>query len=80
MGLNDDLVRNLMAEGIIRSRGVEAAMLSVDRSYFVPGKLRRESYFDHPLQIGEGNLWDPPCRARMLDTFQGDSELETLTG
>jgi len=60
VGLNDDLVRNLMAEGIIRSRGVEAAMLSVDRSYFVPGKLRRESYFDHPLQIGEGQTISAP--------------------
>jgi protein-L-isoaspartate(D-aspartate) O-methyltransferase len=58
--MNDELIRNLINEGIIRSREVERAMLSVDRSFFVPGRSKREAYFDHPLQIGEGQTISAP--------------------
>jgi protein-L-isoaspartate(D-aspartate) O-methyltransferase len=60
VGLNEDLIRNLIEEGIIRSKDVESAMMSVDRSYFVPGRSRKEAYFDHPLQIGGGQTISAP--------------------
>ncbi|MGA1822934.1 MAG: protein-L-isoaspartate(D-aspartate) O-methyltransferase [Thermoplasmatota archaeon] len=84
MGMNDDLVRNLMREGIIRSRDVERAMLSVDRSYFVPGRFRREAYFDHPLQIGEGQTISAPhmvaIMAEELLVHEGHRVLEVGGG
>lgn len=80
MGLNDDLVRGLLEEGIIRSRDVERAMLSVDRSDFVPGRSRREAFFDHPLQIGEGQTISAPhmvvIMAEELMVHEGHRVLE----
>jgi len=47
-------VEDLKAQGVIRSRKVEEAMLRVPREKFVPEKFRSQAYLDAPLPIGWG--------------------------
>jgi protein-L-isoaspartate(D-aspartate) O-methyltransferase len=81
--------RRLMTENQIRARGVRdpavlAAMAKVPRHLFVPEGLRRESYADEPLPIGEGQTISQPYivayMTEALGLKGGEKVLEIGTG
>ncbi|MEM0372121.1 MAG: protein-L-isoaspartate(D-aspartate) O-methyltransferase [Ignisphaera sp.] len=54
------LVEYLKRVGIIRSKNVEEAFLSIPREYYVPEHLREYAYQDTPLPIGSGQTISAP--------------------
>jgi len=61
--LKDDweqLVQNLIAEGILRSPRVIRAMRQVNRALFLPEHLKSYSAVDSPLPIGLGQTISAP--------------------
>ncbi len=79
-----ELIEQLKNEGILRSKKVEEAMLSVPREAFVPPHLVDEAYEDHPLPIGFGQTISAPHMVALmteeLDPNPGDKILEIGTG
>ena len=81
--------RNAMVSRQIAARGVSdervlAAMRTVPRHRFVPERLARSAYADHPLPIGEGQtISQPYIVALMTETLaveEDDRVLEIGTG
>ncbi|MFA5895709.1 MAG: protein-L-isoaspartate(D-aspartate) O-methyltransferase [Thermoplasmata archaeon] len=80
----DRLVRELVAEGDIRSPRVQEAFLQVPREEFVRSGDRSAAYVDVPLPIGEGQTISAPSMiAIMLEEARlapGEKVLEIGTG
>ena len=57
---NEDLVKHLEREGLIRSPAVKRAFLSVDRKYFVLGSAGNMAYSDTPLPTMSGQTISAP--------------------
>jgi protein-L-isoaspartate(D-aspartate) O-methyltransferase len=81
--------RNLMVEKDISGRGITdnrvlTAMKKVKRHLFVPPSVRKASYSDHPLPIGEGQtISQPYIVALMTEEIElngGEKVLEIGTG
>jgi protein-L-isoaspartate(D-aspartate) O-methyltransferase len=81
--------RRRMVEEQIRARGIRnervlATMERVPRHLFVPADLRRASYEDRPLPIGEGQTISQPyivaLMTDLLDPHAGDRVLEIGAG
>jgi protein-L-isoaspartate(D-aspartate) O-methyltransferase len=79
----------MMVKGQISSRGVKsrrvlAAMLKVDRRYFVPEGSARLAYGDHPVPIGMGQTISQPYMVAimldLLDVHRGMKVLEVGAG
>jgi len=68
--------RELMVENQIKFRGIKNkavldALLKVERHLFVPEKLRREAYKDHPVPIGhEQTISQPYIVAYMTEKLE----------
>ena len=75
--------RQIAARGVSDER-VLAAMRTVPRHRFVPERLARSAYADHPLPIGEGQtISQPYIVALMTETLaveEDDRVLEIGTG
>lgn len=86
MKSNKELVEYLIAFGYLRSKQVIDAMLSVDRVFFVPEKLRKYAYEDAPLKInGEQTISAPHmvaimCEAAELEEWQKVLEIGAGSG
>lgn len=78
------LIEKLKAEGIIRSKSVENAMLKVKREFFVPEKYKHLAYVDTPLSIPGGvTISAPHIHAISLEELQlkrGEKFLEVGSG
>jgi len=78
------LVDRLKAEGYIKSKTVEKAMLTVPRELFVPDFMKKLAYVDTPLEIGEGQTISAPHMVAMmceaLQLKEGHIILEIGTG
>lgn len=59
-------MEELKADGIIVSRAVEEAMLSVPRHLFVPSYIRHYAYQDTPLMIMRGQTISAPHMVAMM--------------
>ncbi len=74
----------LKREGIIRSRKVERALLTVPRELFVPESYRDLAYADTPLPIGKGQTISAPhmvaLMTELLNLDEGMKVLEIGTG
>jgi len=57
---NEELVRNLMRNGLIETKEVASAMQSVDRGAYVPLNMRAYAYDDAPQPIGYGATISAP--------------------
>jgi protein-L-isoaspartate(D-aspartate) O-methyltransferase len=79
---NAELIRNLRANGIIRSDAVESAMLAVDRGNY----SRNNPYMDAPQGIGYGvTISAPHMHAHALELLKdklmhGDRALDVGSG
>jgi protein-L-isoaspartate(D-aspartate) O-methyltransferase len=60
------LIDDLKADGIVTSRAVEEAMLSVPRHIFVPRYIRHYAYQDTPLAIMRGQTISAPHMVAMM--------------
>jgi len=82
--LRRDMVNDQLSERGISDRWVLEAMRSVERHLFVPEELRRWSYGDHPLAIGEGQTISQPyivaLMTEQLSLKPGMKVLEIGTG
>jgi len=56
----EQLVQNLIAEGILRSPRVIRAMRQVNRALFIPDYLKSYCAVDTPLPIGLGQTISAP--------------------
>jgi len=78
------LVERLKREGIIRSKKVEKAFLTVPRELFVPEHYREYAYMDSPLPIGYGQTISAPhmvaLMTELLNLDEGMKVLEVGTG
>ncbi|MEM1532601.1 MAG: protein-L-isoaspartate O-methyltransferase [Desulfurococcaceae archaeon] len=78
------LVKQLIAEGIIKSDKVKNALMRVPREEFVPSNYREWAYVDSPLPIGHGQTISAPhmvaLMTELLDPEPGDIVLEVGTG
>jgi protein-L-isoaspartate(D-aspartate) O-methyltransferase len=78
------LILTLQRNGYITSEPVKQAFLSVPREAFVPDFLKKFSYVDTPLDIGQGQTISAPhmvaimCEA--LDIHEGQKILEIGAG
>jgi protein-L-isoaspartate(D-aspartate) O-methyltransferase len=80
----DRLVLNLWNEGYLKTEKVKQAFLSIPREEFVPDFLKKYSYVDTPLEIGNGQTISAPHMVAMmcetLDINKGQKILEVGTG
>lgn len=78
------LVLNLWNEGYIKTEKVKQAFLTIPRDEFVPDFLKKYSYVDTPLEIGNGQTISAPHMVAMmcetLDINKGQKILEVGTG
>ncbi len=81
---NEDLVRELVRWGYIKSERVKNAFLSVDRAHFVPPKYKEMAYYDDPLPIGHSQTISAPSMVaimiELLDVQDDHKVLEIGTG
>lgn len=80
----EELVKNLVKEGILRSREVIDAMMKVPREEFVPSRYKDLAYSDTPLSIGFGQTISAPhmvaIMTEALKPCKGNKVLEVGTG
>ena len=68
---NQDLVRALAANAIVRHKRVKEAMLLVDRGRYVPKNEMQSAYEDRPLAIGHGaTISAPHMHAACLELLE----------
>jgi protein-L-isoaspartate(D-aspartate) O-methyltransferase len=79
-----ELVRILKYEGYIKSKDVEQAFLETPREEFAPDNIKNYSYFDTPLEIGNGQTISAPHMVAImieaLDLKKGQKVLEIGAG
>jgi protein-L-isoaspartate(D-aspartate) O-methyltransferase len=79
-----NLINTLKLEGYIKSRDVEQAFLDTPREEFVPDQMKKYSYFDTPLEIGNGQTISAPHMVAImieaLDFKKGQIVLEIGAG
>jgi len=63
----EQLIRNLIAEGILKSPNVIRAMRMVSREQFLPESLRPHYYADAPLPIGWGQTASAPHMVSIMN-------------
>ncbi|MEM0014156.1 MAG: protein-L-isoaspartate O-methyltransferase [Zestosphaera sp.] len=80
----EELVRELVREGILRSKEVIDAMIKVPREEFVPPRYRDLAYSDTPLPIGFGQTISAPhmvaIMTEALKPSKGNKVLEVGAG
>ena len=79
-----ELVKQLKREGRIKTIEVEKAFLETQRELFVPEPLKKLSYVDTPLEIGNGQTISAPHMVAImcegLDIKKGQKILEIGAG
>ena len=66
---NDELISNLIRDGIVKSNAVEAAMRQVDRAHFV--RDGTDAYRDAPARISaEATISAPHMHGHALERLQ----------
>jgi len=63
----EQLIRNLMAEGILKSPNVIRAMRIVSREHFLPESMHSHYYMDAPLPIGWGQTVSAPHMVSIMN-------------
>jgi protein-L-isoaspartate(D-aspartate) O-methyltransferase len=80
----EELVKELISGGVLKSKKVIAAFRLVPREAFVPGPLKSAAYIDEPLPIGAGQTISAPhmvaVMTEALGVKNGQKVLEVGTG
>jgi len=63
----EQLIRNLIGEGILKSPNVIRAMRQVHREPFLPEPMRQQYYIDAPLPIGWGQTASAPHMVSIMN-------------
>jgi len=63
----EQLIRNIVAEGILKSPNVIRAMRLVSREFFLPPELRQHYHVDTPLPIGWGQTASAPHMVSIMN-------------
>ena len=61
-----ELVDRLINKGYLKTDAAIQAMRSTPREMFLPEDIRGAAYFDHPLEIGEGQTISAPHMVAMM--------------
>jgi len=79
-----ELVDRLINKGYLKTDAAIQAMRSTPREMFLPEDIRGAAYFDHPLEIGEGQTISAPhmvaIMVEALDLTPGQKVLEIGAG
>jgi protein-L-isoaspartate(D-aspartate) O-methyltransferase len=65
----DELVKDLIAEGVLKTKRIIEAFLACDRKDFVPEELVADAYVDAPLPIGRGQTISQPYTVAFMIEF-----------
>lgn len=80
----EKLIRELIADGYLKTPGIIEAFRKIDRADFIPEDLKNESYGNYPLPLGFGQTISQPLTvAFMLELLQpraGEKILDIGTG
>ncbi|TSC69267.1 MAG: UPF0755 protein [Parcubacteria group bacterium Gr01-1014_66] len=84
MSSNNELIRSLIREGVLKTPELIDAFRAIDRNDFVPESFEPHAYADQPLPIGEGQTISQPYTvAFMLELLApkpGDRVLDIGSG
>jgi protein-L-isoaspartate(D-aspartate) O-methyltransferase len=76
---NDELVDDLAARGVIKTKAVERAFRAVDRALFVPQALRAQAYEDYALPVMRGQtISQPLIVATMTEAIEPKNGMKVL--
>jgi len=67
---NEELIDNLVENGLINNQDIENAFRRVDRKFFVPKASERHAYSDSPLRAGNVHLSAPHIYCTVLDALE----------
>merc|ERR550539_279619 len=67
---NEELVDNMVGNGLISSEEFEEAFRRVDRKHFVPKGYEDEAYGDRPIRKGHIHLSAPHIYCSVLDALE----------
>lgn len=80
----NDLIKELLAYGVLKTPHIIAAFKAIDRIHFVPEALQASAYVNAPLPIGQSQTISQPLTvAFMLELLQpkpGDNILDLGSG
>lgn len=81
---NDELIKHLIAERVLKTSEITNAFRSVDRADFVPLGYRDAAYEDFPLPIGDGQTISQPYTVafmfELLQPKRGQHVLDVGSG
>ena len=84
MNTNEQLIRHLIASGVLYSPSLIYAFKVCDRIHFIPEELYPRAYDDHPLPIGESQTISQPTTVafmlELLNPTAGNKVLDIGSG
>jgi protein-L-isoaspartate(D-aspartate) O-methyltransferase len=63
----EQLIRNLIAEGILKTENITRAMRLVNRELFLPDQMKQSYAVDAPLPIGWGQTASAPHMVSIMN-------------
>ena len=78
--INEEMIKELMAEGLLENKRIHKAFEDVDRADFIPQKKRQWAYVNYPIEIEDGQSisqpWTVAFMTEALDAGEGMKVLE----
>ncbi|MBI4127577.1 MAG: protein-L-isoaspartate(D-aspartate) O-methyltransferase [Parcubacteria group bacterium] len=78
MRTNQELVRELIRQGVLSTPRIIDAFRAVDRRFFVSKGLKRSAYKNEPLPIGEGQTISQPLTVAIMVALLAPKEGERV--
>jgi len=80
----ENLVKNMIASGVLKSPEIIDTFQKIDRKFFVPEDLKEHIYIDRPLPIGKNQTISQPTTVafmlELLSPKKGDKILDIGSG
>ncbi|MFY9457748.1 MAG: protein-L-isoaspartate O-methyltransferase [Candidatus Spechtbacterales bacterium] len=82
--MNDEIIKKLVADGMLKTERIIEAFRKIDRADFVVDEYRGEAYGDYPLPIGYGQTISQPSTVafmfELLQPQEGEKILDVGSG